>query len=128
MHVSQLITQEYYMKFTECINTLRQNGTVQGESVTIRKDGTSFHADIHGTILYFQNRPHMLAIIHDISTRKETDTDIRELNAELVEHLKKRSAELEATNRELRDFIYAASHDLKTPLHGGLLFLFFNQN
>ncbi len=54
----------------------------------------------------------------DVRERKDIETRIRELNSELEQRVTERTAELESVNKDLRNFIYAASHDLKTPLRG----------
>ena len=54
----------------------------------------------------------------DITERKLAEQEIQQLNTELEARVRKRTAELERTNQELRHFVHAASHDLKTPLHG----------
>lgn len=57
-----------------------------------------------------------LEIATDITERRQAEEAVRTLNAELEQRVQARTAELEAVNRELKDFAYIVSHDLKAPL------------
>jgi signal transduction histidine kinase len=46
----------------------------------------------------------------------KVETEVRRLNAELEQRVRDRTAELTRTNEELKQFAYAASHDLREPL------------
>ncbi len=55
-------------------------------------------------------------VAFDITPRIEAQNEVRRLNAELEDRVKRRTAELEAVNQELEAFTYSVSHDLSRSI------------
>jgi len=80
-----------------------------------RKDGQWIWLHNRSTVIYEKDGVlYADGVFSDVTERKKVGEALENLNAELKTTIKK----LALANRELQDFVRAASHDLKTPLGG----------
>ncbi len=98
--------------------TITQGRIWKGEIQNRAKDGTLYWVDT--TIMPFltaDGKPYQFVSIRtDITLRKEAEDKILKFNDELASQVQIRTAELEASNKELEAFSYSVSHDLRAPV------------
>jgi PAS domain S-box-containing protein len=58
----------------------------------------------------------IMALHSDVTERRRAEKEIVLLNNVLEQRIRKRTAELEESNEDLRDFAYSLAHDLRAPL------------
>jgi PAS domain S-box-containing protein len=113
-HAHELLRTVFPTPLEEIRAELLRSGRWDGELEKIRSDGTKVAVASRWSLQRDeQKRPTaILETNNDITERKRREQEISTLN----EELEKRSAALEASNKELEAFAYSISHDLRAPL------------
>jgi PAS domain S-box-containing protein len=89
----------------------------RGVELTAYPEGEApFPVEISFSPLQTEEGVVITSAIRDISERKKTEEQIRQLNANLEERVLERTNALMRSNEELQQFAYIASHDLQEPL------------
>lgn len=115
--VEMLVPPEYTAEAGErWLQTSGEGGITVMESgrelEALRKDGRRIPIEVRLSPIGANNDISVLAIVRNISARKEAERAITSLNKELREKV----AALTAVNGELEAFSYSVSHDLRAPL------------
>ena len=94
----------------------QREGKTRGELRMLRGDGTAFECELSSSIfLDSNNAPCANIVLRDISERKRSEARIALVNAELEQRVGRRTAQLEASNRDLQEFAHSVAHDLRQP-------------
>jgi PAS domain S-box-containing protein len=55
----------------------------RAEALALRKDGTRFFVEVHGSPISYQGKPHLLAMLRDVSERKQREEALRRSEEQL---------------------------------------------
>ncbi len=96
-----------------------REGSVHDYELEIRRQDGHLTPVLYNAAVYRDdagNEIGVFAAARDISERKQAEAAVHRLNVELEQRVAQRTAQLEAANKELEDFSYSMSHDMRTPL------------
>lgn len=106
--------------FRKCIADALEQGSSAVEVSLLDKDGCLIPYYFTACRTSIGNQLYLVGLGIDIGERKEAEQSLaeeRETRQRILEQqVAERTADLQAANRQLAGFLYAASHDLKGPL------------
>lgn len=116
------------------LRVAREHGYYEEEGLRVRKDGSTFWANVTLTALFDQQGQlqGFSKVTRDVTERKRAEEEARQFAVRLEEKVNERTRELEASrqelmeqrdhlvraNEEMQQFVYIASHDLQEPIRG----------
>jgi PAS domain S-box-containing protein len=99
------------------LKALASGAPIQAEETAPHPDGPHTYITVKYPITDPAGRSYAICgISTDITDLKRIEDEARALNAGLESRVRERTAELEASTRELDAFAYSVSHDLRAPL------------
>ncbi|ARV59568.1 histidine kinase [Nostocales cyanobacterium HT-58-2] len=82
LHPSVYIHPNSHRVFHEYLEKTRAGEQFSGEAVDVCKDGTLIDVEVKGTTCIYNGKPHVLAIVRDITARKHTEEALRQSEAQ----------------------------------------------
>lgn len=72
------IHPDSFYLFEEYLAAIKANRPFQCRAIDIKKDGTPFHLDVMGTSFNYLGKPHLLAVIRDVTEQVEGEEALRQ--------------------------------------------------
>lgn len=130
---------------TKLLQELQTQGLVRDRQIQLRcKSGNIITGQLSAEVIELDGIPHLLAVTHDITERKQTEAKLRQtaqqqaelsqklahLNANLEHQVEERTAQLQHKMQELAQtqrvkdvVLHTVAHDLRTSVIGNLMVL-----
>lgn len=69
LNPTTFIHPDYHSVFTNYVQTVKGGGQFQAQAIDLRKDGSQFHVEVHGTPFTYKGKPHLLGVVRDVTER-----------------------------------------------------------
>lgn len=112
MTMSQVDKRRYASSWPEFVARLQAEGFITSESSFQTSDGRDLPVEVNSTCLHLDNAFYCCSIARDMARRKHSEREL----SRYANELERANESLRHHNRELDEFAYLASHDLKEPL------------
>jgi two-component system sensor histidine kinase/response regulator len=76
--LEDIVHPDYLHQVDDYLDQIEKENKFSGDSVEIRKDGTFFDIEVHGSPIIFKGERHILAMIRDITDRKKAERKLKE--------------------------------------------------
>ena len=100
----------------DILQMIKGSETLKTEEKIISKNGEMKWVTVSLTPFKIKDDSFFATLMLDTTKEKQAEEKLKELNRDLENRVKERTAQLEIVNKELEAFSYSVSHDLRTPL------------
>ena len=73
LHPTAFIHADDHYLFEEYLQTVQAGEAFQGRAIDLRKDGTYFHVEVHGTPFLYRGKRHVLGVVRDITEQVQAE-------------------------------------------------------
>lgn len=75
---SAIVHPQSHAAVAAYIKAIQEGQTFLGQAIEVRKDGSTFPAEVRGSTFIYLGKPHMLTVLRDVTERVEAEKQLRE--------------------------------------------------